>query len=358
MEERERCLMEQPVAVLQAHAQECGINVSDTLEKRELVQQILRAEPLFSRGGHESPRDTPRMAQSEEDLLADEQLARRLQAEEEGAHARLAALAAASVSRGGGPAGVGTTAASSLLELLGGASAAQGGERRGGEGAIPVPGGLAQALEGLFRARAAAAAAARDASRAGDVSGDASGDAGSGATGEAAADGARTNEPLLQLLGSMRAVTAAERAARAAGEAGEEAEGDQEGGSTRPSSEAADADAAAQVLVGLLGQALSQGDGQGARSVLSALLGGALPQQGIDANTVARRTLITTLGEQDQNSGGLSEEHRTCMVCLEEFRGGDEVRILPCLHRYHRECVDNWLAVNRHCPVCKHDVTR
>lgn len=45
-----------------------------------------------------------------------------------------------------------------------------------------------------------------------------------------------------------------------------------------------------------------------------------------------------------------------CTVCCEDFQEGEELRILPCLHRYHRACVDPWLREHRACPICKHNV--
>merc|ERR1739848_870333 len=38
------------------------------------------------------------------------------------------------------------------------------------------------------------------------------------------------------------------------------------------------------------------------------------------------------------------DEAEFCGVCLLEFEEGDELRtLLPCGHRFHRECIDNWL---------------
>jgi len=50
------------------------------------------------------------------------------------------------------------------------------------------------------------------------------------------------------------------------------------------------------------------------------------------------------------------EGHRGCAICMEDFREGDVQRTLPCFHRYHRACVDQWLAQQAACPVCKHRV--
>ncbi|KAK2148745.1 hypothetical protein LSH36_485g02048, partial [Paralvinella palmiformis] len=32
-----------------------------------------------------------------------------------------------------------------------------------------------------------------------------------------------------------------------------------------------------------------------------------------------------------------------CVICLEQFTGGENLRFLPCCHKYHRRCIDNWL---------------
>jgi hypothetical protein len=50
------------------------------------------------------------------------------------------------------------------------------------------------------------------------------------------------------------------------------------------------------------------------------------------------------------------EEQEACSICLAEFVEGEELRMLGCLHVFHRDCVDQWLALARECPLCKRDV--
>jgi len=45
-----------------------------------------------------------------------------------------------------------------------------------------------------------------------------------------------------------------------------------------------------------------------------------------------------------------------CSVCLEGYEAGQEVKSLPCLHRFHSECIDHWLQTSGTCPICKHDL--
>lgn len=47
-----------------------------------------------------------------------------------------------------------------------------------------------------------------------------------------------------------------------------------------------------------------------------------------------------------------NEEHLGCSICTEDFNVGEDVRVLPCDHKFHPQCVDPWLInVSGTCPL-------
>ena len=51
-------------------------------------------------------------------------------------------------------------------------------------------------------------------------------------------------------------------------------------------------------------------------------------------------------------------KEKECMVCLEMMQKGEEVRCLPCAHRFHRKCIDTWLLIKRKCPLCNLNIVQ
>lgn len=52
-----------------------------------------------------------------------------------------------------------------------------------------------------------------------------------------------------------------------------------------------------------------------------------------------------------------AEGHLGCSICTEDFHKGEELRVLPCNHKFHPDCVDPWLLnVSGTCPLCRIDL--
>lgn len=42
-----------------------------------------------------------------------------------------------------------------------------------------------------------------------------------------------------------------------------------------------------------------------------------------------------------------------CAVCIDKLGEGDTVRTLPCNHKFHKDCIDPWIAEHGTCPTCR-----
>lgn len=47
-----------------------------------------------------------------------------------------------------------------------------------------------------------------------------------------------------------------------------------------------------------------------------------------------------------------------CAICIEHYKITEILRILPCNHEFHKNCIDPWLLNNRTCPMCKMDILK
>lgn len=80
-------------------------------------------------------------------------------------------------------------------------------------------------------------------------------------------------------------------------------------------------------------------------------------QQNANRPVGASQTVINAASNVfEVNVARLAPDSRTCSICQCEFENGEQARSLPCFHIFHKECVDRWLGTNKTCPVCRADI--
>ncbi|GMJ05550.1 hypothetical protein HRI_004224200 [Hibiscus trionum] len=68
----------------------------------------------------------------------------------------------------------------------------------------------------------------------------------------------------------------------------------------------------------------------------------------VDPDELSYEELLA-LGEAGNND--------SCVICHVDYDEGDSLTALSCKHSYHPECINNWLKINKICPVCSAEVS-
>ncbi|XP_057486006.1 E3 ubiquitin ligase BIG BROTHER-related-like [Actinidia eriantha] len=74
--------------------------------------------------------------------------------------------------------------------------------------------------------------------------------------------------------------------------------------------------------------------------------------RGLSADTIAS---LPSAQYKSQNTQDGSND--SCVICRLDYEDGDTLTLLSCKHSYHPECINNWLRINKVCPVCSTEVS-
>lgn len=73
---------------------------------------------------------------------------------------------------------------------------------------------------------------------------------------------------------------------------------------------------------------------------------------GPDVVTTVAHVGITGSKENVADTVDRTDQGIACSVCVEDFEKGQDLRVLPCKHKFHPECIDPWLLnVSGTCPL-------
>ncbi|CAF3372628.1 unnamed protein product [Rotaria sp. Silwood1] len=73
----------------------------------------------------------------------------------------------------------------------------------------------------------------------------------------------------------------------------------------------------------------------------------------VNKQALSNDQINTLPTEKFRHSANTTAEENQCSICWDNFEPNQTLRRLPCLHRYHQSCIDNWLKTSSLCPVCR-----
>ena len=54
----------------------------------------------------------------------------------------------------------------------------------------------------------------------------------------------------------------------------------------------------------------------------------------------------------------LQTDEKNCSICLDEFLAESQLYAIPCKHLFHKACLEDWVAENYKCPVCRGEIAK
>ncbi|EJW02437.1 hypothetical protein EDEG_03141 [Edhazardia aedis USNM 41457] len=57
--------------------------------------------------------------------------------------------------------------------------------------------------------------------------------------------------------------------------------------------------------------------------------------------------------EYNKDRGDIGRHDANCSICLNDYNENEKIKMLPCKHHFHVNCIDEWFNVDDICPLCK-----
>ncbi|KAF4358618.1 hypothetical protein F8388_021116 [Cannabis sativa] len=74
--------------------------------------------------------------------------------------------------------------------------------------------------------------------------------------------------------------------------------------------------------------------------------------RGLSADTIANLPTV-----KYKTGGTQNGSNDSCVICRFDYEDEETLTLLSCRHSYHPECINNWLNINKVCPVCSVEVS-
>lgn len=81
-------------------------------------------------------------------------------------------------------------------------------------------------------------------------------------------------------------------------------------------------------------------------------------QQSRQLCSVTKKAIMKIPTKTGKSSDDKDMDSDCCAICIEAYKSSDCIRVLPCKHEFHKNCIDPWLIEHRTCPMCKLDVLK
>ncbi|XP_073811146.1 ring finger protein goliath [Musca autumnalis] len=81
-------------------------------------------------------------------------------------------------------------------------------------------------------------------------------------------------------------------------------------------------------------------------------------QQSRHLCSVTKKAIMKIPTKTGKSTDEKDAESDCCAICIEAYKASDLIRVLPCKHEFHKNCIDPWLIEHRTCPMCKLDVLK